>query len=512
MRKSLLKTVVATAIVGAVMTVSSVVAMAAEYDDAASYVLSNDNKTATWTFKKTGSVYNLGAEDSIQGIIYVGGTVKTKNNDTFLSCNSTAELGIPVPDNSAGSITINASSWSGGRYWYVGKTDAEEKRITKTGGSVDFSADDLESGYLHITGTNNELKPNSIVVTLTTGEFDSISTIPVESVSVSPTEATVAADSSITLTATVTPSDATNSNLTWSSSDDSVATVEDGVVTGVAEGEAKITATTEDGGKTATATITVTAPVTAPVIEDYANLNASSLTAGDYLDNTIFADYFTIVDNNKSKLTVDSSSKKYGNASYTQRIKTNGAGSITKRAIQFKTSGPALVQVIGITGKTGDSTRNAVLANANGDVLAETAMLDNPTALVFQTTEGGTYYIYSTGNSIGIYSISVAVINDLTDAKYDGENGSVVVSNGKVYAIGKAAISDLASAAKASLTVNGVVVAETTDEVYNTVSISGADDITAESGSYLFGAEIENVPNDTVARALVVGLDVESAE
>ena len=116
MRKSLLKTVVATAIVGAAMTVSSVVAMAATaYDDAASYVLSNDNKTATWTFKKTSSVYNLGAEDSIQGIIYVGGTVKTKTNDTFLSCNSIAELGIPVPDNSAGSITINASSWSGGR-------------------------------------------------------------------------------------------------------------------------------------------------------------------------------------------------------------------------------------------------------------------------------------------------------------------------------------------------------------------------------------------------------------
>ena len=60
------------------------------------------------------------------------------------------------------------------------------------------------------------------------------------------------------LTATVEPSDATNKKVTWSSSAPGVATVDArGNVTAVAEGTATITATTDDGGKTATCTVTV---------------------------------------------------------------------------------------------------------------------------------------------------------------------------------------------------------------------------------------------------------------
>lgn len=60
------------------------------------------------------------------------------------------------------------------------------------------------------------------------------------------------------LTATVEPIDATNKKVTWSSSAPGVATVDaSGNVTAVAEGTATITATTDDGGKTATCTVTV---------------------------------------------------------------------------------------------------------------------------------------------------------------------------------------------------------------------------------------------------------------
>lgn len=60
------------------------------------------------------------------------------------------------------------------------------------------------------------------------------------------------------LTATVTPDNATNKNVTWSSSAEGVATVDaNGNVTAVAEGTATITVTTEDGNKTATCTVTV---------------------------------------------------------------------------------------------------------------------------------------------------------------------------------------------------------------------------------------------------------------
>lgn len=82
--------------------------------------------------------------------------------------------------------------------------------------------------------------------------------IPVTSVSVSPTSATISVNGTQQLSATVSPSNATNKSVTWSSSNTSVATVSSsGLVTGVSAGTATITVTTSDGNKKGTATLTV---------------------------------------------------------------------------------------------------------------------------------------------------------------------------------------------------------------------------------------------------------------
>jgi endo-1,4-beta-D-glucanase Y len=82
--------------------------------------------------------------------------------------------------------------------------------------------------------------------------------VPVTGVAVSPTSATINTGATQQLTATVSPSNATNKNVSWSSSNTAVATVNSsGVVTGVAAGNATITVTTQDGNKTATSAITV---------------------------------------------------------------------------------------------------------------------------------------------------------------------------------------------------------------------------------------------------------------
>lgn len=92
-------------------------------------------------------------------------------------------------------------------------------------------------------------------------------TIAVSAIAVNPTTAAVKPGATVTLSATVTPEDATDKTITWSSSDEKVATVDGGKVTGVAEGTATITATTKSGDKTATCTVTVSED--APeVIED----------------------------------------------------------------------------------------------------------------------------------------------------------------------------------------------------------------------------------------------------
>lgn len=88
------------------------------------------------------------------------------------------------------------------------------------------------------------------------------SNVPVTGVTVSPTEKKLTyIGESFTLVPTVTPDNATNKGVSYSSSNTSVVTVgADGTVRAVSEGTATITVTTDDGGKTATCVVTVKKP------------------------------------------------------------------------------------------------------------------------------------------------------------------------------------------------------------------------------------------------------------
>jgi uncharacterized protein YjdB len=83
-------------------------------------------------------------------------------------------------------------------------------------------------------------------------------TVSVTGVTLDKTSASLKVGNTLALTATVKPSNASNKNVSWSSSNTSVATVSNGVVTAKAQGSATITVTTADGGYKAYATITVT--------------------------------------------------------------------------------------------------------------------------------------------------------------------------------------------------------------------------------------------------------------
>lgn len=83
-------------------------------------------------------------------------------------------------------------------------------------------------------------------------------TVPVTGVTLDKATASIKVKQTVALAPTVAPDNATNKAVTWSSSDTAVATVSaSGVVTGVKPGTATITATTADGGKTATCAVTV---------------------------------------------------------------------------------------------------------------------------------------------------------------------------------------------------------------------------------------------------------------
>ena len=118
------------------------------------------------------------------------------------------------------------------------------------------------------------------------GGFPPTETVAVTGVTLNKPSTSIQVGRSEQLSATVTPADASNPSVSWSSSNPAIARVdESGTVTAVTEGSAEITVTTTDGGFTASCTVTVEpAPDTDALAESFINLNAptGALGSGSY--------------------------------------------------------------------------------------------------------------------------------------------------------------------------------------------------------------------------------------
>ncbi len=150
-----------------------------------------------------------------------------------------------------------------------------------------------------------------------------------------------------TLTPTITPSNATNQNVTWESSDTKVVTVDNGLVTAVAEGTATITVTTADGGKTATCEVTVTQPAKTPVTS--VTLDKTSLTldvgGSDTLAVTVKPDNAT----NKA-VTWSSSNENVATVDQNGNVKAVGAGTAIITAAASDGSGKTATCTVTVNG------------------------------------------------------------------------------------------------------------------------------------------------------------------
>lgn len=143
----------------------------------------------------------------------------------------------------------------------VAPDDATDKTVTWTSSDDTIATVDnnglvtfVKDGTATITATSTNGQTATTKVTV------KAPVISVDGITLDQATASVETGKTVTLTATVSPDGATDKTVTWTTSDDKLATVADGVVTGVGAGEVTITATTKDGSKTATSTITVTAP------------------------------------------------------------------------------------------------------------------------------------------------------------------------------------------------------------------------------------------------------------
>ncbi|BFM20285.1 Ig-like domain-containing protein [Gilvimarinus japonicus] len=127
-----------------------------------------------------------------------------------------------------------------------------------------------------ITATSTRNQQQSEASVNVVDDFD----VPVEGVSVTPESALVFVGTTAELSAQVSPANADDKNVQWESSDSAVAAVDNnGIVTGVANGVASVSATTNDGGFSDSAAISV---------ETFADPSIEFVDLDYYTDSTFF--------------------------------------------------------------------------------------------------------------------------------------------------------------------------------------------------------------------------------
>ena len=208
----------------------------------------------------------------------VNGTVDTLQADANVTVSGNGDI---KKQTGSGQISVSVAGVSLDKTEIVLVEGSSEKLTATvepanaTNKGVTWSSDHEAIATVDQNGAVTARRGGQATITVTTADGSKTATCtvrvkiqigePVQSVGLNKTELALEVGKTGTLEAKVEPSDATNKNVTWSSSNPEVATVDNGVVTAVSAGEAIITVTTEDGAKTATCKVTVNAPQTVPV-------------------------------------------------------------------------------------------------------------------------------------------------------------------------------------------------------------------------------------------------------
>lgn len=169
----------------------------------------------------------------------------------------------------------------------------------------------------------------------------------VNGVSLSYEKLTMYKGKSATLKATVTPDTATNKEVSWTSSNTSVATVNNGVITAISVGTSVITVKTKEGGYTATCALTV-------IAEEEET---------PYEPDTTDTDIYFITDSTLSNGTYDSTADEY-------------TFSITKNYKQIYVNAPEKVIVIELNGVTLENNTNSPIYVEDCDTVEISAKKD----------------------------------------------------------------------------------------------------------------------------------------
>ena len=246
-----------------------------------------EDRSVTWS-SSDNSIATVNAEGVVTAIKEGTATITATTND---GSNLKATCTVKVSIMPVASITLNITE----------KTLEEGETVNLTASvlpanasnkSLAWTSSDENVATVDANGLVTAVKEGTATITAKANDGSNVSVkctikvkapvVLVEGITLNATEQTLTVGETFALTASVTPENATNKSLAWTSSDENVATVDaNGLVTAVKEGTATITAKANDGSNaSASCTITVNAAV---VFVEGITLNATeqTLTVGE---------------------------------------------------------------------------------------------------------------------------------------------------------------------------------------------------------------------------------------
>lgn len=245
--------------------------------------------------------------------------------------------------------------------------------------------------------------------------------VSVESITLNKTTLNLAVGGTETLSYSILPDEATNKNVQWSSSNTSIATVDNGIVTGVRDGQVTITVTTVDGNKKSECSLTVGTGISSnPVTGITIDKTEMSITVGE--ESTIIANVIPSDADNKTILwsnngsdvanvnngvvtglkpgsCVITATTQEGNFSKTCNVTVEELNEITPPSVVGKT-----VTFTGAGSYPSDVTNitllirnNDTLSFNNGDTLTANIKYSNATKTILTSTTGMQCFQDNTG-------------------------------------------------------------------------------------------------------------------
>lgn len=223
-----------------------------------------DNKSVTWASDNT-SVATVDQNGNVTALAPGTATITVTTTDGNKTATCTVTVTAPPAPIDVQSISMKSATT-------IGIGASETLTVTynpvdaNTNKALTWSSSNTSVATVDANGTVTGVAAGTATITATTANGKTatcsvtVQAVAVTGVSLNKTSASLQIGGSETLTATIAPADATNKNISWTSSNTTVATVDNnGKVTAKAAGNTTITVTTVDGNKTATCSVTVTA-------------------------------------------------------------------------------------------------------------------------------------------------------------------------------------------------------------------------------------------------------------